>query len=347
MSPKTLLLKPMQFENFWYIIAQSEQLTSETVLSRQVLGEWLAVFRGINGQPVALQDCCTHRNSRLSFGKVQRGQLHCPYHGWVYDERGQVVKIPAEGETFQPRGCLKAKLYQTCEQDGFVYVCLAEPALSPFSMPYYQQPSWHSVRVIHRFKNTVTNCVENFIDIPHTVSVHPGIFRQTHQQKIEMSVTRSQGNVVANYHNETNNLGWWSRFLNPHSDQIYHSDRFFMPNVTSVEYKFSPHRHLFITSQSIPETETSTLVYTDVTFNYGIWSYLAIPFVWWTAKRIIQQDINILNIQQEVIEKYGETFAHSPADTIHVFVESIRQAIAMGNDPRQLTDKTVEVTFWV
>lgn len=51
--------------------------------------------------------------------------------------------------------------------------------------------------------------------------------------------------------------------------------------------------------------------------------------------------------KQEVIEKYGTKFAHTPADTIHVFVESIRKAIALGKNPQTLPDKTVEVTFWV
>lgn len=120
-----------------------------------------------------------------------------------------------------------------------------------------------------------------------------------------------------------------------------------MPNVTSVEYKFSSQRHLFITSQSVPITEQSTLVYTDVAFNYGMWNFFAIPLVWWTAKRIIAQDLKILAIQQEVIAKYGTNFNHTPADTIHIFVESIRTAIAKGEDPRQLPDKTVEVTFYV
>ena len=340
----------MKFEDFWYVVALSEQLKPDKVLSRQVLGEWLAIFRDKNGQPIALQDRCTHRNSRLSCGKVLQGHLQCPYHSWVYDENGQVIAIPSEGENFKPRASLKAKQYHTCEEDGFVYVCLAEEINSqfpPFSMPYYQQKGWHHVRVIHRFNNNVTNCVENFLDIPHTASVHPGIFRKSYRQKIEMTVSRNKGNVIANYRNETSNFGWWTNFLNPNYNKIYHSDRFFMPNITSVEYKFAPHRHLFITSQSIPETQTSTLVYTDATFSYGIWSYLAIPFVWYTAKKIIGQDVKVLQIQQQVISKYGEKFAHTPADTIHVFVESIRNAIASGKDPRQLPEKTADVTFWV
>ncbi|BAZ37617.1 Rieske [2Fe-2S] domain-containing protein [Calothrix sp. NIES-4101] len=339
----------MQFDNFWYVVAQSEHLKARQVLSRQVLGEWLAIFRGRDGQPVALQDRCIHRNSRLSYGKVHQGGLTCPYHGWVYNECGQVVSVPSEGGQFQHCDRLRAKYYYTCEQDGYIYVCLAEQPdtqFPPFPMPFYQAQNWHTVRVIHRFQNDVTNCAENFIDIPHTTSVHPGIFRNSYGQKLEMTVTRKQGTVVAEYRNETTNLGWWQRFLNPRSVKFYHSDRFYMPNITSVEYKFGINRHLFITSQSVPETDSSTLVYTDVTFDYGIWSWLATPFVWWTAKRIIGQDVQILKIQQEVIAKYGRRFSHTPADTIHVFVESIRDTLAKGEDPRLLPEKTVEVTFW-
>jgi phenylpropionate dioxygenase-like ring-hydroxylating dioxygenase large terminal subunit len=337
----------MKFENFWYVVAQSEELPPNKVLARQLLGEWLAIFRDVKGQAIALQDRCVHRNGRLSCGSVQAGHLHCPYHGWVYGDQGRVTAVPAEAQQFQPRAQLQAKHYVTCEQEGFIYVCLAEPVAPPFGMPHYGEAGWQRVRVIHRFNNNVTNCAENFIDIPHTVSVHPGIFRQTKHQKIAMTVSRRAGKVIADYQNETNNLGWWSWFLNPQQEPIFHSDCFFMPNVTSVEYKFGKNRNLFITSQSIPETPTSTLVYTEATFNYGIWTKLVIPFVWFTAKKIIDQDVKILKIQQEVIAKYGTKFVHTPADTIHVFVESIREAIAKGEDPRLLPDKTVDVTFWV
>lgn len=340
----------MNFADFWYIVARSRDLRADTVLARSVLGEWLVVFRGAGGEAVALRDRCLHRNSRLSPGKVCQGQLHCPYHGWVYDQAGRVVAVPAEGPDFRPTQTRKARNYLTREQDGYVYVCLSEhPAedLAPFAMPFYGQPGWTSVRVINRFPNNVTNCVENFIDIPHTASVHPGVFRKARQQPLEMTVERWRGSVLVEYRNETTNLGWFSRFLNRRGQAIKHSDRFYMPNVTCVEYILGPHRHLLITSQAVPETENSTLVYTDVTYNYGLWNTLARPLVWWTAQYIIRQDIRILQIQGETIARYGTQFAHTPADTIHGFVESIRGAIAAGKDPRQLPDQSVTVKFWV
>ena len=353
----------MKFQDFWYVVALSSQLTDKAVLPRTVLDEWLVIFRDRTGQPVALQDRCIHRNSRLSAGKLCKGNIQCPYHGWQYDARGNVVSVPAEGpENHQcPKVSRKAISYETKEQDGYVYVRLSKPEATseiqaepsaadkhkPFKMPYYRADGWETVRVINRFQNTVTNCAENFIDIPHTVSVHPGIFRQAEQQALQMSVHRQQGTVTATYHKETTNLGWFGKFLNPTGAEIQHIDQFFMPNITRVEYQMGPHRRCFITSQSVPETENSTLVYTDVTFNYGWWNKLARPFVWWTAQKIIGQDVAALKLQHDTITKYGERFSHTPVDTIHVFVESIRNAIAQGKDPRHLPEKTVEVTFWV
>lgn len=340
----------MQFEDFWYIVALSKQLRPNRVLARSILGEWLAIFRGKDGQPVALRDRCLHRNSRLSPGKVCHGTLQCPYHGWVYDQDGRVIAVPAEGELFQPHPLRQAKGYATQEQDGYVYVRLADvsnEAFEPFAMPHYREPGWETVRVVNRFCNTVTNCAENFIDIPHTAFVHPGVFRTAQQQKLEMMVERWNGSVRVEYRNETSNLGWFRRFLNWQETEIKHTDCFHMPNVTCVEYKLGRDRHLFITSQSIPETDDSTLVYTDVTYNYGIWNKLARPFIWWTAQHIIRQDVEILGIQGEAIAQYGAQFLNTPADTIHVFVESIREAIACGEDPRNLPRKSANITFWV
>lgn len=340
----------MNFEDFWYIVALSNQLKPNTVLSRTVLDEWLVVFRGEDGKPVALQDKCIHRNSRLSKGKICQGKIQCPYHGWVYDDTGKVVSVPAQGENLSQSQVRKAQVYQTKEQDGYVYVRLSSnpsEEFAPFTMPFYQQPGWETVRVINRFRNNVTNCVENFIDIPHTASVHPGVFRKPSQQQLEMTVERRSGCVFAEYRNETTNLGWFTKFLNNKGYKIRHIDSFHMPNITSVEYDTAPNRRLFITSQCIQETEDSTLVYTDVTYNYGIWNKLAKPFVLLTAQYIIYQDIEALKIQWEVIEKYGGQFANTSADTIHVFVESIRNQIAARKDPRKLPDRLVEVKFWV
>lgn len=340
----------MRFDDFWYVVAESRELTAGAVLSRKVLGEWLAVFRGPGGAPAVLQDRCKHRNGRLSQGTVKDGCLACPYHGWTYEPGGQVVAVPAEGAAFKATPGRRGTSFATREQDGFVYVRLAaEPTveLEPFKMLHWGEPGWKTVRLQNRMRNSVTNCAENFIDIPHTVFVHPGIFRKPRAQRLTAAVTRAAGEVHARYRGETDNLGWFRWFLNPGGHEIQHTDSFFMPNVTRVTYEFGPRRVFIITSQSVPAADDDTLVYTDLTFDYGIWNAFAPPIVRWQSQKVIDQDVLALASQQEVIDKYGEKFSNTSVDIIHVFVESIREAIGKGEDPRELPAREVEVEFLV
>jgi hypothetical protein len=89
------------------------------------------------------------------------------------------------------------------------------------------------------------------------------------------------------------------------------------------------------------------LVYTDLTYNYGIWNGLARPIIRRQAQTIINQDIEILANQMAVIKKYGARFTNTDADVIHVLIESIRAALERGEDPRHLPDKRVDIEFWV
>ena len=60
-----------------------------------------------------------------------------------------------------------------------------------------------------------------------------------------------------------------SRLLFPAGRKMVHTDRFFMPATTRVDYAFGLDRHFIITSQCTPVTEDETLVYTVMTFRFG------------------------------------------------------------------------------
>lgn len=346
----------MDFRAFWYVVAQSDELGRDKPLSRKVLGEWLAVFRSEGGVPAAVRDRCKHRNAPLSKGFVSEGVLVCPYHGWSYNRAGTVVAVPAEHKNFkvQVRRCVQS--FPVVEQDGFVYVRLDPEApedIRPYRMPHWGEPGWRHIRLVNRFRNNVTNCAENFIDVPHTVYVHDKIFRVQREQKVTASIRRARGSVSIDYRGEDSNLGWFSWFLNPSKTPIVHRDSFHMPNVTEVEYRFDEKRHMYIISQSVPEEDDSTLVYTTLSYDFGrfsqspLFNALTRRVLAYQGQAVIDQDIEALAQQMEVIEKYGEDFNNTSADAIHVLVESIRDAIRDGVDPRTLPEKTAEVTFWV
>jgi phenylpropionate dioxygenase-like ring-hydroxylating dioxygenase large terminal subunit len=343
---------PMHCRDFWYIAAASRSLRRNTVLRVQILGEWLAVFRDAHGTAVALQDRCLHRCAPLSGGHVRHGVLQCAYHGWRYDGTGRVVQVPSAGPCSPVVPTPRAPTFAVCEVDDYVYVNLSAPvpdaiALQPFRIPYYGMPGWGAIRLKHQFPNNVTNCVENFVDIPHTAFVHPRIFRVRKDAKLTAHVQRRNGSVLVQYHHERANFGIFSAFLNPHGHEICHTDAFHMPNVTCVDYLFGPRRHLIITSQAIPLTDDETLVYTDLTYNYGLWNTLTRPIIYWQARTIIRQDIAILRQQRDVLRHYGSHFANTPADVIHVLIESIRNALLQGIDPRLLPEATHAIEFFV
>ncbi|HEY0092950.1 MAG TPA: Rieske 2Fe-2S domain-containing protein, partial [Archangium sp.] len=182
-------------KDFWYVACLSTELPSGKPLARTVFGTHLVLFRDEHGKPVALRDRCLHRNARLSAGDVFHGRIGCPYHGWVYDGSGAVVEVPSLGpsqcgEVLDSQGHAGAGLkvkpcdlgrlqrFDTLEQDGLVFVFMggdSSRARRPaFRVPYWGQPEWTVYFMVTRFPNGVTNLVENFMDVPHTVFVHRG-----------------------------------------------------------------------------------------------------------------------------------------------------------------------------
>jgi nitrite reductase/ring-hydroxylating ferredoxin subunit len=90
-------------------------------------GEHLVVWRSESGRIGAWSDRCPHRGMRLSFGAVQNDSLICAYHGWTFGSDGYCHKIPAHPGTVPSRAA-RARIYPATEADGYIWVCLGEPA---------------------------------------------------------------------------------------------------------------------------------------------------------------------------------------------------------------------------
>lgn len=343
----------MNLRDFWYVAATSGELPRGRVLGRDILDGRVALFRDPHGQAVALEDCCIHRNAPLSAGSMEDGQVRCGYHGWLYDGTGRVVEIPSLPPD-APVGKRCARPYAVREQHGYIYVRPSqtpEEPHEPFALPMIDDRRYGRVRLMHTMHSSVTNCAENFVDVPHTAYVHPITFRAPRKQTITATVTREEGTVTVRYQNEVHR-GAFAWFLNPERRTIEHVDRFIMPNVTSVEYRFGPSKHLFITSQSVPASTApgapATAVYTDVAFHYGMWTAMARPFVKRRARSIIAEDVEILKAQAETIARMGgPRFSHSPIDLVHIYIESIREELENGRDPRKLPRESRAVAFVV
>lgn len=295
----------LRLRDFWYIAARSRELRARP-LARTVLGAPLVLFRTETGAPGALLDRCAHRNTPLSAGRVERGCIECPYHGWRYDTDGTCVEIPSLGQG-KELPVVSVRSFPAREQDGFVWVYLGagEPATGPRPFPHLGEPGWSSFLMVTRFPAGAMACLENFLDCPHTVYVHQGWFRSRNTREVRAVITRSEEEVQAEFFEERDAESVVSRLFFPSGEKLVHTDRFLMPTTSRVDYRFGPDRHFIITSQCTPVTADETLVYTMMSFRFGRLGPLIRLLFEPISRRVIRQDVDILRLQTKQVRRFG------------------------------------------
>jgi phenylpropionate dioxygenase-like ring-hydroxylating dioxygenase large terminal subunit len=340
-------------KDYWYVAAQSHQVTGQRPIQRTILEEPLALYRARDGHVVALLDRCLHRNSPLSAGDVFDDCLGCPYHGWTYDRTGKCVNIPSEGPSGGVPDGLALEAFPVLEQDGLVWVWMGGPGSppdkQPFAMPFYAAPGWARYYMETRFENGVTALVENFMDVPHTVFVHRGWFRSRSRKEVGMTVERTRDSVLVSYEQPEDVIGFSRLVLNPKGLPMTHTDKFYMPNVTRVDYLFGDAETGFvITSQCTPVSPFESQVYTLISYKLGVLNEPLKRFLGFYTRRVIQQDVDIMKLHGAHMKSFGSrAFTSTPADYLHVHIEALRdhaESGAQGEPPEPRVDTA---RFWI
>lgn len=337
----------------WYIAATSRQVTSKRPFATTVLEEPLVLFRGRDGRVAALLDRCLHRNAALSAGDVFNGCIGCPYHGWTYDAAGKLVSVPSEGPGVVPEMERHVERFPSMEHDGVVWVYMGTPGKArdrtPFRFPHHDAPDWRSYLMRTWFDGDVTDLVENFMDVPHTAFVHSGWFRKaSNAKRAEATVVRQDGAVHVEYFQPDDSIGFTRWLLNPDGKPMIHTDRFFMPNVTRVDYAWGERRGFVITSQITPVRRDRALVYTAIAFRFGILNGLARWLLPPYTRAVIQQDVRIMRIQTRNLARFNERKFHgTEADTIHRAIEGLRDYALHGDTGPPPEPISTRISFWM
>lgn len=340
-------------KNYWYAAATSPDVNARRPIARTILEERIALYRTRAGEPVAILDRCLHRNAPLSEGDLFDDCIGCPYHGWTYDRTGRCVNIPAEGENGGCPSGLALETFPVREQDGLVWVWMGgadhPPDRDPFPMPYHAVDGWERYYMVTEFDNGVTALVENFMDVPHTVFVHKGWFRSRSRKSVDMKVERTADSVLCTYDQPQDVIGFTGRILNPKGLPMTHTDRFYMPNVTRVDYTFGDAESGFvITSQCTPTGPHTSLVFTLISFRVGrVLNPLIRPFLSFYTRRVIDQDVDIMKVHGVNMKHYGRSYTSTPVDTVHVFIESLRDWAEGGGRGPKPSPRTETVKFWI
>jgi phenylpropionate dioxygenase-like ring-hydroxylating dioxygenase large terminal subunit len=356
-------------KDFWYVGCLSSELKANQLLSRRLFGVPLVLFRGADGKPAALFDRCLHRNARLSAGDCFDGKVGCPYHGWVYDPSGACVEIPSLGPEqsgldehgLQRRPCDvgKVRSFPVREQDGLVFVFMGDDVSrarrEPFRVPKSGEDGWIVYFMVTKFPNGVTNLVENFMDVPHTVFVHKGWFRNRKLKQVPATVERRPGEVLVTYLQEHDELTGAGFLMNPTGEPMTHTDHFFMPNVTRVDYLWGARSGYVISSQVTPVGPLESVVYTSISYRLprdlpgNLVARGLKRFMKWYTTQVIGQDVEIMRVQNEGLSRApgGLDFTSTEADLLHADIEDVRGWLRSGGEGDGPEPAVRKISFWI
>jgi len=317
----------MTIEDAWYIAAPSKKLGKRPI-QRNIEGYTLVLFRDDSGNPCALTDKCLHRGMLLSEGQVENGCIKCPYHGWEYNSSGHIVKVPALENSSKKNYAHKVRTYPVSEQDDHIWVWLGkeQPTCKPFHFPHCGERGWSTFFMHTRFHAPVEACLENFLDVPHTVFVHQGMFRNNKKTTIKTRISRNEDSVMVEFLDEPLLQGIGPRLCLPKGAKMQHTDRFILPSITRVDYDFGDSNGFIITSQCTQTSETVTEVTTAISWRLSLPSFIGHAFLRPYCRLVINQDAILLKKLGKQIEKYGVTKLDTPADLLGPHITALRNA---------------------
>src|SRR5690349_17356882 len=118
--------------NLWYFAMPGRKLQPGALVFKTLLGEPLVFARDERGAPFVMLDICPHRGIPLSYGRLDRGEVECCYHGWRFGADGRCTAIPSlvEGQTLDT-GRIKVKTYPCREVQGNIWIFMSDKIGDP------------------------------------------------------------------------------------------------------------------------------------------------------------------------------------------------------------------------
>jgi len=175
-SPNSLTNTSPGLRRGWLPIGGPDEFPLDTPIRVELLGEGVVVVR-TGGGVVAFADRCSHRNARLSDGRVVDGCLECPYHGWRFDTNGRCAHVPAlgAGAAVPPSAHLAG--YRLQERYGLVWVAIEDPVADLPEVAEWDDPTLRRIWLPPVVINAAAGqFVDNFLDFGHFPFVHAGTF---------------------------------------------------------------------------------------------------------------------------------------------------------------------------
>lgn len=188
----------------WHPLCRSQDVT-DTPRSFALLGERYVVYRSPDGTARVFYDRCPHRFAPLSLGSCEGERLRCVYHGWVFDEDGVCVEIPALGAdaTLPPRARLSGPA-GVHESHSMLFVAPEEPMTPAPRVAAAEEPGFMRGDLpVMEVRASAGLLADNFLDVAHFPFIHAGTFGADEAREVPAySVTRDGYTFEAAYEHE-------------------------------------------------------------------------------------------------------------------------------------------------
>ena len=166
----------------WYPILESKKLRRRPVgLDR--LGRRIVVWRDAEGRALAAPAACPHRGGALDRGRVDRGELVCPWHGFHFSSSGACTAMPCEGPDAVAPRALGLDVLPVREAHGLVWIfhsMALDPARDSLPpIPWFEEELGDDLRrsaeASYEMPYHYTRMVETSLDIHHVPFVHGSV----------------------------------------------------------------------------------------------------------------------------------------------------------------------------
>src|SRR5665213_143237 len=188
----------------WHPLCRSSEV-STTPRAFVLLGQHYVTFRLPDDEVRVFNDRCPHRFAPLSLASCEGETLRCVYHGWVFDDQGICIEIPALGEdaTLPPRAKLDGPS-GVVESHGMVFVAPETPLTPVPTISAASDPSFDKGDLpVIETRGSAGLLADNFLDMAHFPFIHAKTFGADEAREVpNYTVTREGYTFEAVYEHD-------------------------------------------------------------------------------------------------------------------------------------------------
>ena len=181
--------------NCWYVAGRSADFEA-ALKAVKLLGEEIVIFRGAEGEPIALEDACPHRKLPLSCGNLKGSVVECGYHGLTFNGAGVCVAAPTQGDPIPKRA--RVWSYPVRDRYGFLWIWMGKAEPGPIlNIPNFENSAWGKTALgALSIDCNYLYVTDNLLDPSHVAWVHVTSFGGAGTDTLPLDVEEIEDGVI-------------------------------------------------------------------------------------------------------------------------------------------------------